>query len=203
DVVLEIGDLALGLDLDVPREIALRHGRRDLRDRADLSREVRGEQVYVRRQVLPRAGRSRPVRLAAELALGADLARDARDLGGEAVQLIDHRVDRVLELEQLALDIDGDLAREVAARDRGCDLGDAAYLVGEVRGHHVHVVREVLPRARDAGDLSLAAELALGADLARDARDLGGEAVQLVDHRVDRVLELEDLALDVDRDLAG
>jgi len=49
----------------------------------------------------------------------ADLAGDAADLGGEAVQLIDHRVDRVLELEDLAANIDGDLARQIAARDRG------------------------------------------------------------------------------------
>ncbi len=57
------------------------------------------------------------------------------------------------------------------------------------------------PHAGDALHLRLAAELALGADLARHARDLGGERRELVDHRVDRVLELEDLALDVDRDL--
>ena len=42
--------------------------------------------------------------------------------------------------------------------------------------------------------LRLAAELALGADLARHARHLAGEGVQLVDHRVDGVLELQDLA---------
>ena len=47
----------------------------------------------------------------------------------------------------------------------------------------------------------LAAELALRADLARHARDLGRERRELVDHRVDRVLQLQDLALDVDRDL--
>ena len=40
-------------------------------------------------------------------------------------------------------------------------------------------------------DLGLAAELALGADLAGDAGDLGRERAQLVDHGVDRVLELE------------
>ena len=38
--------------------------------------------------------------------------------------------------------------------------------------------------------LGLAAELAFGADLARDARHLAGERVELVDHRVDGVLEL-------------
>ena len=42
-------------------------------------------------------------RLAAELAFGADLARDAGHFGGEAVELIDHRVDGVLQLEDLAL----------------------------------------------------------------------------------------------------
>ena len=39
-------------------------------------------------------------------------------------------------------------------------------------------------------DLGLAAELALGADLLGDARDLGGEGRELVDHRVDRLLQL-------------
>ena len=38
---------------------------------------------------------------------------------------------------------------------------------------------------RDALDLRLAAEAALGADLARDARDLVRERSELVDHRVD------------------
>ena len=73
--------------------------------------------------------------LAAELALGADLARDARDFRGERVELIDHRVDGVLQLEDLALDVDGDLLRQVAARDGGRDLGDVAHLAGQVRGH--------------------------------------------------------------------
>ena len=63
---------------------------------------------------------------------------------------------------------------------------DAIELTLSVRSFHV---------PRDAGHLGLAAELAFGADLARDARHLGGERVQLIDHRVDGVLELEDLAL--------
>ena len=71
--------------------------------------------------------------LAAELAFGADLLRDAGHLGGERVQLIDHRVDGVLQLEDLALDVDGDLLREVAVGDGGGDLGDVAHLAGEVR----------------------------------------------------------------------
>ena len=70
--------------------------------------------------------------LTAELAFGADLLGDARDFAGEAAQLIDHRVDGVLELVDLALGVDGDLPRHVAVRDRGGDLGDVADLRGEV-----------------------------------------------------------------------
>ena len=71
--------------------------------------------------------------LAAELALGAHLAGDARHLAGEAVQLVHHGVDGVLQLQDLALHVDGDLARKVAARDGGRHLGDVADLAGEVR----------------------------------------------------------------------
>ena len=107
-------------------------------------------------------------------------------------ELVDHRVDRVLQLERSR-----PCASTVIFCDRSplatavVDLGDVAHLVGEVRRHEVDVVGQVLPRARHALDLGLAAELALGADLARDAGDLGGERAELVDHRVDRVLQLE------------
>ena len=60
--------------------------------------------------------------LAAELALGAHLARHARDLVGERRELVDHRVDGVLQLEDLALGVDRDLLRQVAAGDRRRDL---------------------------------------------------------------------------------
>src|SRR5205814_1021130 len=121
----------------------------------------------------------------------------------EGVKLVDHRVDRVLELEDLAPDIDRDLLGEVAVGDGRRYIGDVAHLAGRAEGRRVGRVREVLPGAGDAGDVRLAAELAFGADLPRDTGDLGSKGVQLVDHRVDRVLELEDLAPDIDRDLAG
>ena len=42
------------------------------------------------------------------------------------------------------------LLLQVAVGDRGHDLRDAAHLVGQVAGHEVHVVGQVLPRAGDA-----------------------------------------------------
>ena len=39
-------------------------------------------------------------------------------------ELVDHRADRVLQLADLALDVDGDLAAEIALGDGGRHLGD-------------------------------------------------------------------------------
>src|SRR5207244_814851 len=85
----------------------------------------------------------------------------------------------------------------------GGDLRDVAHLGGQVARHAVDVVGQVLPGAGHALDLRLAAELPLGADLAGHARHLRGEGAQLVHHGIDGVLQLQDLALDVHRDLLG
>src|SRR5439155_2515931 len=108
---------------------------------------------------------------------------------------------RVLRSSDLALDVDGDLLRQVAAGDGGGDLGDVADLAGEVGGHVVDVVGEVLPRAGDALDLGLPAELALGAHLAGHTGHLVGEGPQRVGHAVDGVGEGGHLALGLDGDL--
>src|SRR5206468_686432 len=152
-------------------------------------------------QVLPDAGNTLHVRLAAKLAVGADLARDARDLFGERVQLVDHRVDGLLQLQDLSPDVHRDLLGQVALLDCRGDLGDVADLAGQVAGHDVHVVGEVFPDAGRALDVGLAPKPALGTDLGSAARRVVGEGVELVHHRVDGLLELHDLSPDVDGDL--
>ena len=103
----------------------------------------------------------------------------------EAAELIDHRVDGFFELENFAAHVDGDLLGQVAVGDRDRHVGDVAHLRGQVAGHLVDRFGELLPDAGDAFDLRLAAQLAFGADFARDARDFGGEDRELVDHAVD------------------
>ena len=107
-----------------------------------------------------------------------------------------------LSCEDFAAHVHRDLARQVAARHGRGHLGDVAHLAGEVGGHGVHGVGEILPRAGDAGHRGLAAELSFGAHLARHARHFGREAVELVHHRVDGFLEQQDFAAHVHRDLA-
>src|SRR5262249_55668458 len=141
------------------------------------------------------------VGLAAEPAFSSDLAGHARDFRCERVELVHHAVDRVLQLEDFALHVDGDLLREVAVGHGRGHFGDVADLRCEVLGNRVDFLCPTLPRAGHALHLGLTAELAFSSDLAGDARDFGGEGVELVHHHVDRVLQLQDFALHVDGDL--
>src|SRR6185369_138488 len=199
---LELEDFALHVDGDLSREIAAGHGGRHFGDVSYLRRQVGGQQVDVVGKILPRTGNTGHRSLSAESAFGSDFARDARDLRCKAVQLIHHRVERFLELKDFARHVHGDFLGKVAACDCGRHFGDVSNLRRQVAGHEVDVVGKVLPRSSDTGHLRLAAELSFGSDFARDARDFAGECVELIDHRVDGVLELENFALDVDGDFS-
>src|SRR5206468_2730532 len=150
---------------------------RDLGDVADLGGEVRGHRVDVVREVPPGAGDAPDLGLPAEPPLGADLAGDPGDLGGKRGELVDHRVDGALELQDLAARVDDNLLGQVTGGDSRGDLGDVADLAGQVRGHRVDVVGQVPPHAGDPPDLRLTTELALGPDLAGDAGHLVGTTV--------------------------
>src|SRR5437667_220276 len=82
----------------------------------------------------------------------------ATDIGRHSVEVALPIVDGVLQLENFALHIDGDLLGQVAVGDGGGHLGDVADLGRQVAGHEVHRVGEVLPRVGHAFDLGLAAQ---------------------------------------------
>src|SRR5262249_43819491 len=144
-------------------------------------------------EVLPDAADASDLRLTAELALGTDLARHARHFGGEGVELVDHGIDRLLQLQDFALHVGSDLARQVAVGDGSGHLGNVAYLTGEVARHGVDTVGQVLPGTGDTWYDGLTTETALGTDFACDACDFRSERPQLVDHGIDRFFELQDL----------
>ena len=140
--------------------------------------------------------------LAAELAFGADLTGHAGHFRGEGVELVHHGVDGVLQLEDFALHVHGDLARQVAAGDGGGHFRDVADLGREVAAHGVDGIGQVFPGAGHPRHDSLDAEPAFGANLAGHARHFRGERAELFDHRVDGFLELQDFAAHVHADLA-
>ena len=121
------------LDRDRPREVAGRHRRGDFRDGADLRGEGGGKPVDVVGQVAPGSGRAGDARLAAQLPFDTYFARHGGDLVGEGRQRVDHGVDRVGQLRDLAFGLQHQLLLQVAVGDRGHDPGDAADLVGQVR----------------------------------------------------------------------
>ncbi len=118
------------------RQVAPGHGGGHLGDVADLAGQVAGHArstLSVRSfQVPPTPSTCAwPPRRPSV----ADFAGDAGTSGAKRVQLIDHRVDGVLELEDFAAHLDGDLRGRSPARDRGGHLGDVAHLAGQVGGH--------------------------------------------------------------------
>jgi hypothetical protein len=129
---------ALRLRGDLPAQVALGHRGRDVGDVPHLVGQVRRHPIDRVRQVLPRPGDAGHVGLTAQHPLRADISRHAGHFVGERGQLIHHRIDGVLELQDLPLRFGGDLLGEIALRDGGGDVGDVAHLVGQVRGHPVH-----------------------------------------------------------------
>src|SRR6185436_4302165 len=198
---LELKDFTAHVHGDLARKVAAGDGGRHFGDVTNLAGQVAGHRVHGVGQILPGAGDARHFGLAAEAAFGADLARDARHLRGERVELVHHGVQRFLQLKDFARHVHGDLLRQVALGHRGRHFGDVADLAGEVRRHRVDAVGQILPGAGDAAHQRLAAELAFGADFAGDAGDFAGERVELVHHGVDGVFQLEDFAAHVDGDL--
>ena len=91
-------------------------------------------------------------------------------------QLIDHRVDGVLEFEDFALDVDGDLLRR-GRRWRRPVVTSAMFRTWPVRLPAMKLTLSVrsFHVPRDALDLGLSAEFAFGADFAGHASHFGGE----------------------------
>ena len=58
DIVFQLGNLALGIDLDRASEVTLSHRGRHFGNGADLRGEIAGEQVHVVGEIAPRAGRA-------------------------------------------------------------------------------------------------------------------------------------------------
>src|SRR5206468_2118640 len=182
---------------------AFRHRGRHFRDGPHLVGEVRGQLVYIVGEVFPGPGGAGDRSLTTQLALDADFSGHRGDLRREGCQRVGHLVDGVRQRRDLALGLEDNLAAKVAVRNRGYDPGDTADLVGQVARHQVHALREVFPGSGHTLHLSLATQVSLRTDLASHPGDFRGEGVQLVDHDVDRVLQFEDFAFDLDGDLLG
>src|SRR5262249_18357596 len=148
-------------------------------DVADLTGQISGHEIHVVGEIAPRAGEVPDIGLPAEPPFRSHLAGHTGHFGGEQAELINHRVDGVFEPQNLSPHVHGDLLRQVPVRDGLGHVGNIADLAGEIAGHEVHAVGQVLPGARDPLDFRLAPELPLRADFARHASYFGSERAEL------------------------
>jgi hypothetical protein len=123
-------------------------------------------------------------------------------LARRVAQVLNHFVDVARQLADFAARFDLDRARKVALRNGGRDFGDRANLVGELGCELVHVVGEIAPQTRRAGNGRLAAEASFEADFTRNRRHLIGKGRERIDHPVDRLGELRDFTARLQRQFA-
>ena len=170
DGVLQLENFASDIDRDLLRKIAIGHGvvtSAMLRtwlvrfEAIEFTLSVRSFQV----PATPFTSACPPSFPSVPTSRATRVTSDAND-----DELIHHRVDGVLQLENFAPDIDRDLLRQVAIGDGGGHFGDVTHLGGQVARHEVHVVGQILPGAADAFHIGLAAEFSFGTDFAGHAR---------------------------------
>src|SRR5262249_40994158 len=142
------------------------------------------------------------VGLPTELALRTDFTGHPGYLGREGAELVHHRVDGVLEFQNFTAHIHRDLSRQLAIGDHGSHVRDIAHLARQVTGHRVHAICQVLPCAGHTRHVGLPTELPFRTHFAGHARHFRCKRTELIHHRVDGVLELQDFALYVDGNLS-
>ena len=154
----------------------------------------------MRTEVFPHTGHAADLGLAAELALGADLARHARHLRGEHVELLDHGVDDLgraqeLALERPAVDVEAHRAQQVALRHRGDGAGHFRGRPQQVVDQRVDRGFHLAPGAVGKAEAHALAGPAFAAHHLPDPFELLGHALVGAD---DLVKGVGDLAHDAD-----
>jgi len=108
--------------------------------------------------------------------------------------LIDHRVDCVLEFENFSFDVYRNLLGKVAVCNGGGYQGDVTHLSGQVRGHRVDTVGKVLPGTGDIWHVGLASQFSFRTYFAGNTSNFSRKGRKLIDHRVYRGTDPEELA---------
>ena len=120
------------------------------------------------------------MRLAAELAVGADFLGNASNLVGERAELIDHRVNsgsdpQELALDRLAVDFERHLLAQVAQRDRTDNAGDLGGGLHQAADQRIDRVFNILPSPDGAPDCRALGHSPLAANGLLDPDYLAGD----------------------------
>ena len=140
------------------------------------------------------------MRLAAELAFGADLAGDARHLRGKHVELLDHGIDDLggaqeFALQRPAVDVELHGLQEVALRHRGDGARHLGGRPQQIVDQRIDASLHLAPGAIGQSEADTLAGAALAAHHLPDPFELLGHALVGGDDFIERV---GDLAEDAD-----
>src|ERR1700730_2557331 len=193
--VLQLQNFAAHIHRNLAAQVAIRHRRRNFRNISHLRRQVPRHRVHGIRQILPNAADALHIRLTTQLAFRSDFPRYARNFRSKRRKLVHHRVNRVLQLQNFPARIHRNLSGQVALGHRGRHARDVAHLVGQVAGHVIHRIRQVLPSSRNVQHLGLSTQLAFRSDFLRHARNFRRERIELVHHHVHNPRRVQELAL--------
>ena len=133
--------------------------------------------------------------LAAELAVGADLARDAGHLGGEYAQLFDHGIDDVRRAQELALErapvhVERHRLQQVPARDGGHRAGNRGGGPQQIVDEGIDGALHVGPCAVRQAEANARARLALPSDDFTDVLELLSDALIRGDDGIEGIADL-------------
>ena len=158
---------------------------------------TRHEVHVIRQEILPSARYALHQRLAAQFAFRNSTSRATRVTSeAKEFRLVHHGIHGILELQDFAFGFGRDLLRQIAVGHGGGHFGDVTDLRGQVRGHQVHVIRQILPCARYAFHLGLSAQLAFRAHFAGHARRFKGEGGKPAHHGVHRFGRTQEFPLE-------
>src|SRR6185369_15738052 len=118
--------------------VTIRHRNGHFRNVTYLCRQVTGHLVHRVCQVFPGTSHTGHIRLTTELTFRTHLARHTRYFRCKSAELVHHRVDRVLQLEDLTTNVHRDLSRQITIRYRCRYLGDITHLRGQVTRHFIY-----------------------------------------------------------------
>ena len=129
DGFFELENFAAHVHRDFARKIAAGHGGCDFGDVAHLAGQVAGHGVDGVGKIFPGSGHAGHLRLAAELAVGADFASYARHFGGKNAELLNHGVNDVRGAQELAFErpsihVEAHGLGQVSLRDRSDRAGN-------------------------------------------------------------------------------
>ncbi|KAH3673385.1 hypothetical protein WICPIJ_009837 [Wickerhamomyces pijperi] len=149
----------------------------DLGEGSDLGSQIGSHQVDIGDNFLPQTINVTDLSLNTQLTFNTDILSNSGNFTDEQLQRVHHLVDCQFQIKNLTLSLDMNLLGEVTISNSLGDVGDRSNLVGQVGGHSVNIVGQILPCAINTIHHSLTAQNTIDTDVCGQRRDLNSKSL--------------------------